>query len=1320
MPFQLVLTIEYSTDTHWRWVLADAAGRFLADQEVSLDTADPVYESFQDLPGRLHFFEGIRPAEDVLAELGAWMGKNVFGAVGEKLLAYEQSPACVVQVRVPPEAQNLLFRPFELAYLDGKPFAERGFRLIYTVARESDYKPARAALKDSGKLETLRVLGVFSLPHDETPLNLRQERHRLQQLVREFVQTRGRAVELRLLQYGATRDLLTEVIQEAPGWDVMHFSGHGIEGELILEKLDGTADRIAADELAKLLRPAHARLKLLTLSACYSGAADLRAARAQIDLEEMPALATAPQPSANVLPSLGQRLAEELDCAVLAMRYPVLDDFATELALTLYDRMLEKRQPLPQALELAMAEALHPKHDPYLPTFSRSTPLLFGERAADLRLQAPQRPPSFELPKTGLFYFPPQPERFVGRLMPMLRAREALAPESDKTGVLFYGMAGAGKTACALELAYGYDPQNVERFTGFVWHKAPEEGHEIADALTQFALSMEKQLPGLELVGLMDDPQEFKNKALPGLRGLLQNNAILLVIDNLEGLLTSQGDWRDARWGELINALLDHKGTSRLVITSRRLPNTLKNHSRLQADAIHALSFQESLLLARSLSNLKGLFKNASGREKLQRISRAAQGHPKLLELADGMAVDPAALDAHLARTESASGDRDATRIAFFRTGETDRPEDIFVEELHRWTEGVAENLSTTARLLAQFLARLEDEDRTMGIVQANWKDFLKRLTGERGEEKQPAPEPACKWAQGALSEPGLGLEDALNQLAQAGLIEIEAITSQRELITPESLQTLLPILAAQNPEVAAMLADPQGVNLQDLLPHIQAALDNPSHPALQTWLNDQLASMTTQQFHIHPGVAEALLSPLPFVSNAVDTEMGDYFIAVSQHGLKTEMQGGGRLVVEGARHAAPYLMRAERWKEAAFVLERMILRDTSPATLALTIPLLRQIVVKLENTAQGLETVVVLANALSEVGRYAEAEIKLRDVITNCVEQGNYMVASGASGILFNLLRDTGRFEEALRTAEEMPVYTQRAGLGAWSRLLDEGRRLQALNSLGRYSEVLAAVEQHLGQMEDLQEENPTKESVDPWNVREVILNTGYFAARDLEQWETALAFNAEIVDYTRKRGADKVWIAQMHYNDYFPLLRLRRYGEARSVLEDCRTVFEGANSVYGLSDVYTALADLENEEGHTASAARFEQAALRYTYQIGRPEGCAISHNNLALYIEGAEGGVPEAALAHQLAASIICFQISSGMLSKTIRNLVGSPLPPTPPSFAQVCELVEQIEGVRFREMFERLPKREPDGDAAIQVVWEMALEEAKRIKDEQDEG
>jgi PAS domain-containing protein len=1319
MPFQLVLTLDYAADTQWRWVLSDADGGFLADHEVSLDPSEPVYEAFKDLPQQLRRYENVRTAEEVLSELGAWMGEKVFGAVGEWLLGYEQPPACVVQVRVPPAAQNLLFRPFELAHLGGRPLAERDFRLIYTVARDAAHRPGGSAPKDAGATETLRVLGVFSLPRDATPLNLRQERYRLQQLVRRFVQTRGLAVELRLLQYGATRRLLADVVQEAPGWDVMHFSGHGAEGELILERPDGTADEIDAEELAKLLRPAGARLKLLTLSACYSGAADVRAARAQVGLENPQERSTTPAQATNVLPSLGQRLAEELDCAVLAMRYPVEDTFATELALTLYDRLLDKRQPLPQALQLALSDALSPAREPFRLDFSRLTPLLFGARAADLTLQAPRRTSSaFAPPQTGLFGFPPMPKRFVGRLMPMLDASQALAPESGKTGVLFYGMAGAGKTACALELAYHYDLKNLERFTAFVWHKAPDEGHDIADALTRFALSMEDQLPDFELVGLIDNPQDFRRKALPRLRGLLENYAILLVLDNLEGLLTSQGEWRDPRWGELLGVLLDHDGLSRLVLTSRRTPSALARHPRLQADPIHALSFPESVLLARQLPNLKQLFKDNAGREKLRRILRDAQGHPKLLELADGLAADPAALEAQLARDETATAHADAARIAFFESGSSDRPEDIFVRELRAWTEGVARNLTPTARLLSQFLARLEDSDRTREVVEANWEDFLKRLTGEREEGQQPAPEPALSQAQAALTEPGFGLEMSLNQLAQVGLIEIETTISQEQQteLTPESLQTLLPILAAQNPEVATMLNNPQGFDPQAFLPHIQAALANPTDPALQAWLDSQQTTVTRQRFRLHPGVAEALLrSAPPAVSNAADKELGDYFVALFSHGIETEMQGGGQLVVEGARHAAPYLLRTQRWAEASTLLERMIHRDTSPDTLALAIPLLRHLLEQTRGTKRELIDAGVLAVALLTAGRHLEAGIALRELIERCIAQDNYRLASVNAGFLFHLLLLTSRFEEALQMAEEKAAYTRRAGLGPWTQLGDEARRLQALSALGRYAEVLAALEQYRARMKDLPEQSDAEEVTTPWNVREGLLSVGHTAAVGLMQWETALALNAELVKYQRQRGADEFELAGSRFNDYSPLLRLGRDKDARDLLEYCRAVFERESALYELSAVYSALADLEDEEGHPASAARFEQAALRYTYQTGGPEDCAVSHNNLANYIERAEGGEPDAVLAHRLAAGVIRVQISSGTLRTTIRNLALSSLPPAPPSFEWVCATVEQVEGVRFRELFARLPKRAPDGDAAIQAVWEMAKAEAGRLNE-----
>ncbi|MBU4225214.1 MAG: CHAT domain-containing protein, partial [Chloroflexi bacterium] len=712
MTAQLTLEVkDYRSDAAWRWVLSDADGRFLADHEVRLDPADRLYRGFADLPGYLRNQPPNRPEDESLAELGAWMGANAFGKVGEKLLTYEQRPARVVLVRVPAAAQELLFRPLELAHLGGRPLVERGFRFIYTLA-DAD---ASARRTDSKVITgSLRFLAVFSLPRDASPLNLRRERYDLQRQLRRFAQTRGTAVEVRVIQFGATRETLKEALEEDPGWDVIHFSGHGDAGELLLERADGRLDRITTDDLAELLQPTKARLKLLTLSACYSGAADLNAARRMIGLADEPRRAgvdvgadvprQAPAADTLALFSLAQRLAAELDCAALAMRYPVGEAFATDLALELYDALLDKRQPLPGALQTALGEALDPRRDPRQPGFARITPILFGTPAADLRLPTPARRPDFQLPAAGLFKFPPEPERFVGRLMPMLRASQAFAPQSDQTGVLFYGMAGAGKTSCALELAYRHERG---RFTAGVWHKAPDEGHDIEGALNRWALDMENQLPGLALVGLMDDPQEFRRKALPRLRALMEQNAILLVMDNLESLLTTEGEWREARWGELINALLDHRGPSRLALTSRRLPKSLAAEARVQAEAIHALSFGESVVLARDLPHLKTLFKSPQTLPLLQRILEMAQGHPKLLELADGLAADPEKLAA-LLQDETVAADL----AAFFQQGETARSEDAFMAVLYRWTDGTATSLGPTARLLFHFLARLEDDDR--------------------------------------------------------------------------------------------------------------------------------------------------------------------------------------------------------------------------------------------------------------------------------------------------------------------------------------------------------------------------------------------------------------------------------------------------------------------------------------------------------------------------------------------------------------------------------------------------------------------------------
>jgi hypothetical protein len=259
-------------------------------------------------------------------------------------------------------------------------------------------------------------------------------------------------------------------------------------------------------------------------------------------------------------------------------------------------------------------------------------------------------------------------------------------------------------------------------------------------------------------------------------------------------------------------------------------------------------------------------------------------------------------------------------------------------------------------------------------------------------------------------------------------------------------------------------------------------------------------------------------------------------------------------------------------------------------------------------------------------------------------------------------------------------------------------------LNALGRWREVLGEVERLRPRMAELPETGEAEEAVHPWNVREGLLDTGHTAALGLEDWPAALELNAEILRSQAERGADEAELAATRFNDSFPLLRLRRFGEARALLEACRRVFEKEGQIGLLGKVLSALAILEAEQGDPAGAARFEAVALRYSYQAGDPEDCAISHNNLANYLERS-GAAAEEGLAQRLAAGAILFQIGSGNLAILLSNLARSPLPPAPPPFDEVAERVEATDGVRFRDLFARLPAQAPDGDAALAEVWRL---------------
>ncbi|HEU5472709.1 MAG TPA: CHAT domain-containing protein [Actinophytocola sp.] len=717
----------------WWWVLSGPGGEFLADHEVSLDESCWQYEAFTDAYRylRLHAAPDRRTVSeaDIMAKLGRWIGSEVFGPMGEALVA--RAPV-TVRVVIPEAARVLAFRPLELARVQNTVLALARVSLVMQVEAG-----ARGPVRTKAPItDHVRMLGLFSLPTGTSVLNLRRERHGLTRLVQAVAQTQNRSILLRVVQYGVTRARLREVVEEADGWDVIHISAHGLGGGLLLENEDGTPDLVTGRELVDMLGATADRVRLVTLSSCSSAALTIAEHRRLLGLGRAPA---GPSPLSDeqswpegsqpgqVIPVLAADLADRLDVAAIGMRYPITDEFAIGLSAELYGLLLGRGQPVARALALALPKVVPDPATPSWPAISVGTPALFGSRAVDAVVLAPPGGPVVfdEHQVRKMARFPEQPERFVGRSMVLTQAGQVLAPGSGHSGVLLYGMAGVGKTASALELAYTHR----EGFRAMVWYRAPTKGDHVADALADLAERLEAALPGLALRHRLDDTHELR-RFLPTLTEFCRTVRVLFVLDNLESLVTDDGVWRDARWGEVIAALIGHRGLSRVLLTSRRLIVGLGD--RISAHLVNPLSADEVLLLARELPHLRALIEGTvpglaidDGRQLAVRVLRTAQGHPALLELADRQAADHgrlALLRARLAEADQVWSESGIRMEDFFGTGQAGAVADDYLRVLDTWTRGVVGSLTEDAGRLFIMLSLLEGDDRLQPVVEGIWE----------------------------------------------------------------------------------------------------------------------------------------------------------------------------------------------------------------------------------------------------------------------------------------------------------------------------------------------------------------------------------------------------------------------------------------------------------------------------------------------------------------------------------------------------------------------------------------------------------------------
>src|SRR3972149_7603287 len=186
---------DFADIDHWRWRLTDASGVFKADHKVTLNRSDPEYEAFVDLyryvrcpavPDRR--LEG---EAEIVDRVGRWIGENVLGPVGEKIVA---SAPVAVRIRLPAEALGFLYRPLELGHVNGRPLVLQEVSLVFEIASPKTSKiPVH---------EKFRMLAIISLPSDATALGLRRERHSLKLIIDRVIKTQKKAIEFRIVQYG--------------------------------------------------------------------------------------------------------------------------------------------------------------------------------------------------------------------------------------------------------------------------------------------------------------------------------------------------------------------------------------------------------------------------------------------------------------------------------------------------------------------------------------------------------------------------------------------------------------------------------------------------------------------------------------------------------------------------------------------------------------------------------------------------------------------------------------------------------------------------------------------------------------------------------------------------------------------------------------------------------------------------------------------------------------------------------------------------------------------------------------------------------------
>lgn len=1291
--------------------LKDRFGRQIGRREVDFDC-----ESLRKYLDRLfdtrawlaRHCDGKEEQARTLAEIGAVIAEHIFGPELFEALWTPQSPRVLKILFAGSErtgdlAAALAHMPWEIAR--PSPFApslaERSLRLCIDDEADVGRPDEALALAPEGPL---RVLIVFAAARASQPLAARRERRELARLFETKVYPE-RNVTVDFLTHGVTRERLVEQTQSRGGYHILHWSGHGHQNLLELVKEDGGLDRIEGGELLALLREAGGYLpRLAVLGACHTGA------RAPTNMESLLQAARAGDPLEKETPqgldALAQKpgftgTAQALRAggvpSVLAMRFAVSDDYARDLAIAFYGRLLADASPktVVEALAQAQRELSRPRRDVY-GACDHATPVLLG--AVDPGLAPPAGENAEYDPASNRRHGVDELDaarthpHFVGRVWELAGLeREFFGISKDaaiKPVAVVAGIGGMGKTALAAEaldlwgarfrhvLIYQAKPNELkfEDWLIKIDQRLRDVSEAYAERMRKHPLEAVYRRPSEEFMG-----ERRVARLVENLIAALKREAILIVLDNFETNLVEgagaaarscKNEAFDHCLARLAEALIGSR--SRVLITCRRPLAAIEQAAHLVR--LGPLPPAEAVLFLGDHAQLRRLARgDAVERSLAIRILSASRFHPLLMDRLARLAAPGLETQLEQALTTLEQRADFAALPELFAGKSGDAKEIAYLEDALALSidRAIAEVGADARRLL--WIISLANEPVSFVLLAAVW-------SGECFETEQ--------------------------------MRRMKAILAVPAAMPPELLAQIEALLPRPGrPELPPLLRRLEAIGL------IDAAWDSEQDG------NPDLSCHQLVRERVRRWMDEHVVDEAKWSESVIRLAFADWLIAF----FEMMRNGDTEMALEAGARAIVYLVQAGAYGRLGEVASKVMSGATDPKFAERLLPHLESAANSAPEGEDRWRCLTDLADALNRAGRPGVAQ----DFYAEAARMAQAAAQSGDGSALrswSDLDWILGNWAIALRQSGDLPAAREKhlqsadaarkSGKPPIDAIMSELEELRIDVFQGCADSVLPEIESRLKTIEEWWEASknfPPPEAPD----REILvraLTGGLDIATEahiaLKQWEPALERIEASLVVKKSAGRTSHDIAIDRVNRANVLSTLKRYDDAKDEIEACLDIF--ADDPAGRALVLASLASLYHDTGDVGQAIAQARRASALHDSLPDPSERAKLHNNLSNYLAhaGGEQNLAEGA-RHRLAA--VAYQIVAALaqdLQASLDNYVflyfQAATAGTEPAIPRLSTLLDDP---AFHALREWLASRQVDLDE-LQAAIDQFLDAARQ--------